>query len=636
MKSNIKIVLVGDQNVGKTTMICSLVSESFNEKVQKVVPEAMIPVQFAASGGNCAIRIIDTADDSKNNKDQMDLEIKHADAIVIVYATDRFDTFMNIRIKWIPLITKLRQSLPPIVIVGNKDDVASDLKEGSKNLTQIEETIQFIKQYYPETVHWMECSAKSMNNIAELLYNAQNLVLFPESQLYHRASQTMTSGCESAFKRIFKLCDRNCDGSLDESELNYFQAKCGHESMDTDVIENLKQFVKGQIDDGVDENGFTEKGFLFMNLLFLEKGPAQHSWLSLRAFHYDDDLSISKDYLYPLVNVPKDHNVAISSEGTIFLKELFERFDRDKDGLLSRADLDLMFSTAPSSSLPFPDDFETYCNTDQDSNYLTLPGFLSLWSMLCYEDYKMVLTYFAYLGSDTMLNNTNLITFIKSREIDNPKQVTRNVFNCFVIGSKACGKSTFLNIFLGKRFSEYYSQSSGYHKLNEVKNPNEFLDGLNNRKGKCDLICLLYEDKNEESFRYALDVYEKIQKQIQQQSKQQQSQPQINYHIPVMFIKTKSDSSAPTSTPTPSSASAINTIDKFFKSNKITPKDFSIVSSNTVYHEIIETIENSGLLQQQQQQKAINSANNTKLLTMVLVGGGIAGFLAFSRFANRK
>lgn len=40
----------------------------------------------------------------------MNMEIRTADAIVIVYSVDRFDTFMSIRMKWIPLINQLRGS----------------------------------------------------------------------------------------------------------------------------------------------------------------------------------------------------------------------------------------------------------------------------------------------------------------------------------------------------------------------------------------------------------------------------------------------------------------------------------------------------------------------------------------------
>ncbi|EGC28722.1 gemA, miro family protein, partial [Dictyostelium purpureum] len=595
-KPNLKICLVGDENVGKTTLINSFILESFMEVTQKVLPEVTIPAEF----GNqiCTTRIIDTHDDGKNGKTQMNMEIRIADAIVIVYSVDRFDTFLNIRMKWIPLINQLRGSnKPPIIIVGNKLDLHQ--VEFDANKSQIEETIQYFRSTYPNTIQWVECSAKTLENLPDLLYSAQTSVFFPERVLYNREENKMTEGCEKALKRIFKLCDHDNDGSLSEEEINYFQTKCGHESMTSDEIQNIQQFVLSKIPDGVDSNGFTEK--VHANIL----------WTSLRAFQYDDDLNLLDEYLHPQINVPPQHNTVLSASGNAFFKALFEKYDSDSDGILSSPDLVSLFSTTPR--IPWEIGFEKHFNTDKDSN-LTLSGFLSLWNLQTYDDYKVTLEYLAYFGSQTEQNNLDMIGFSKSRELDIKNgQFSRNIVNCYVFGEEAVGKTTFLNTFIGKTFSHLYNPTSndsfrvcGHLLKNKYLILNEFVGDkipATELKNKADLVCLLYDVNSDQSFKFIENIYNQI------------KQNQLN--IPILFIKTKTNNA--TTGGSGSSHTDSKVIESFFKSNKnFTPKEFSISSSNSIYHEMMETIINSTYNVPAKQE-------NNNLAKYLLIAGGIAG-----------
>lgn len=516
MKNNIKVILIGDEQVGKSTIINSFISESFSEITQKTLPEVTIPAEF--NNEICSTRIIDTFDDGKNLKNQMNMEIRTADAIVIVYSVDRFDTFMSIRMKWIPLINQLRGSnKSPIIIVGNKLDLVDDKHENNK--VQIEETIQYFRSTYSNTIQWLECSAKTMENLPELLYASQTSVFFPERILYNREENKMTEGCERALKRIFKLCDHDNDGSLSEEEINYFQTKCGHETMTSEEIQNIQQFVLSKIPDGVNSNGFTEKGFLYMNLLFLLRGPCQHTWTSLRSFNYDDDLVLLESYVHPTLQVPPNHNTILSSMGNEFFKSLFEKYDSDSDGVLSSFDLVSLFSTTPK--IPWEIGFEKHFNTDKDSN-LTLSGFLSLWNLQTYENYKVTLEYLAYFGSQTENNNIDMISILNSRELDiKSNQFTRNIVNCYVFGAEAVGKTTFLNTFIGKSFSTLYNATNGNDNFKVcghlLKNKYLILSEYVGEKiptaelkSKCDLVCLLYDCNSEQSFKFIENIYNQL------------------------------------------------------------------------------------------------------------------------------
>lgn len=40
-------------------------------------------------------------------------------------------------------------------------------------------------------------------------------------------------------------------------------------------------------------------GFLFLHTLFIQRGRHETTWTVLRKFGYDDNLQLSKDYLWP-------------------------------------------------------------------------------------------------------------------------------------------------------------------------------------------------------------------------------------------------------------------------------------------------------------------------------------------------
>lgn len=48
---------------------------------------------------------------------------------------------------------------------------------------------------------------------------------------------------------------------------------------------------------GLNQNGLTLKGFLFLHALFIEKARTETVWTVLRAFGYDNDLLIEDRWL---------------------------------------------------------------------------------------------------------------------------------------------------------------------------------------------------------------------------------------------------------------------------------------------------------------------------------------------------
>ena len=58
MRQEVRLVLAGDAGVGKSTLITSLIKESFVEDVQELVPELTLPADVSPEG--VSTKIVDT------------------------------------------------------------------------------------------------------------------------------------------------------------------------------------------------------------------------------------------------------------------------------------------------------------------------------------------------------------------------------------------------------------------------------------------------------------------------------------------------------------------------------------------------------------------------------------------------
>lgn len=109
----------------------------------------------------------------------------------------------------------------------------------------------------------------------------------------------LTEACKKALIRIFKICDIDSDGLLNDIELNNFQSRCFNAPLQPQVLDDVKAVLRKNIEDGVFQNSVTLKGFLYLHSLFIQRGRNETTWTVLRKFGYNDNLNMSKDYLFP-------------------------------------------------------------------------------------------------------------------------------------------------------------------------------------------------------------------------------------------------------------------------------------------------------------------------------------------------
>ncbi|EDV19136.1 uncharacterized protein TRIADDRAFT_34083 [Trichoplax adhaerens] len=543
MKKDVRILLVGDAGSGKTSLISSLVTEEFQDQVPDRAEEITIPADVTPE--KVPTHIADYSEKEQSDED-LTHSLKRANVVCLVYAVNNEESIERITSYWLPFIESAvdPDSKLPIILVGNKSDLAEE--SSMRRILPIMNEHKMI-----ETC--IECSAKELKNITELFYYAQKAVLHPTAPLYASQQKQLTESCRKALTRVFKVCDMDNDGALNDAELFDFQKYFFSTPLQNQALKDVKNVVKkskGSV--GVNDHGITLAGFLFLHTLFIQRARHETTWTVLRKFGYNDDLEFRDDYIYPDLRTGPDCVTELSQMGYQFLTRLFHKYDKDLDGALSPDELRDLFSTCPR--IPWEKDI-IYMITVNSNGWITLAGFLAWWSLTTYRNVSCTLEYLAYLGY-IMGDNVNQLSAIsvtrnKANE-PNRKQLLRNILVCDVVGAPGVGKVIdCLDLLLFFEYCSYIAGRKSEYTINTVEiygqerylavRKLEILHEVNANDPKtasdlvmlsnADAVCLVYSNSDKNSFQYIAKVHKILQSKVTK---------------PVMIIATKSDTPAVT------------------------------------------------------------------------------------------
>ena len=83
------------------------------------------------------------------------------------------------------------------------------------------------------------------------------------------------------------------------------QVRCFSAPLQHTEISGVKRVVQEKLPEGVNDNGLTLTGFLFLHALFIEKGRLETTWTVLRKFGYDNDIKLRDDLIaMPIKRAP--------------------------------------------------------------------------------------------------------------------------------------------------------------------------------------------------------------------------------------------------------------------------------------------------------------------------------------------
>uniref|UniRef100_H2YY21 Mitochondrial Rho GTPase n=1 Tax=Ciona savignyi TaxID=51511 RepID=H2YY21_CIOSA len=516
MFKDIHILLLGEPKVGKTSLILSLVGEEFPEDVPNRVEEITIPGDVTPE--KVPTHIVDYSE-AEQGEYQLCEEIAKANVVCLVYDLADLSTLDKIKDRWVPLIRdcSMHESMLPIILVGNKSDLISDSK--------MYEVIPIMNDF-PEIETCIECSSKTLNNVSEMFFFAQKAVLYPTAPLYSPQDGDLKPESKIALIRIFKLFDRDNDGVLNDDELSYFQKICFSTPLALQALQDVKNVVKKNCPDGIKGGSLTCDGFLYLHLLFIQRGRHETTWAVLRKFGYNGVLQINEDYLHPeLPRAPNDTIPQLTTDARTFLNEVFSKYDKDEDGALSPTEMDDLFSVFPYE--PWGSEvLNTVCTNNK--GWITREGFLSQWMLTTFIDAPRTLEYLGYLGYSALTDcssQADAIQFTSNSTTKLNPENPRDIFTCKVIGVRGVGKSAFLQGLLERSENTKKSKHNqvSVFAVNEVEVKNrepvylllhevDLSDLLAAGEGSfiCDVVCLLYDSTDADSFQCCVEVHKQF------------------------------------------------------------------------------------------------------------------------------
>ena len=152
------LMLLGDGQVGKTSLILRLTGNEFNDSQLTTVGKESYIQQVNLHGYELKMKIWDTAG-QESFKSMSVQVIKNSDAVILVYAINDLNSFKALD-QWLSKLNETTDiSKKPIIIVGNKCDI-----EDSQRQISIEEGKNYAES---KGYHFYETSAKSGQNINE-------------------------------------------------------------------------------------------------------------------------------------------------------------------------------------------------------------------------------------------------------------------------------------------------------------------------------------------------------------------------------------------------------------------------------------------------------------------------------------
>lgn len=454
MPRKIAIAVVGDDRVGKTSLITTATQDRFSDRPPPVLPPTRFSVEHVL--GDVSVVLHDTSSKPEDYS-QTELTFRNASVVVLCFDAHRPRSVNRLGEFWLP---ELQSKAPgvPVLVAACKTD-AGDTFE----LRALVDELDALIQRYDNFEVCLRCSARQLQRVQEVFLHAVNMVLYPMRPLFDKMTHRLQPLCVKALSRVFRLCDRDGDGVLDDTELNNFQMLCFRTSMDPAEMDSVKNVVRQRMSGGLSEGALNFQGFVYLHSLFITRGRLESTWAVLRTFGYTDDLRLSGDVLDHMeCKVLPDSVQELSSAAISFLGDLFDEHCSRPAAVLNMVDLDRLFNTSPDP----PHQGESWNRVGvagSPGGSLTREGFITKWMYLARVNPRYALEQLLYLGFgglDLVVKGPKdpsapAVFDRRCRRRTGKDDVSnRNTIHCYVFGQQGVGKSALLRALAGRRHDE--------------------------------------------------------------------------------------------------------------------------------------------------------------------------------------
>ena len=395
-----------------------------------------------------------------------DEEIKKASVILLVYDVNNNETKRRLDSYWLPKLTELTaDKWIPIILVGNKIDIRPNHFDN-----ELEGLITPLIMKFKQIEMGIEWSAKAYLKLIDVIFWAQRAVLFPIAPLQDPITKELMPDFEKALLRIFRMCDKDCDGYLDELEIADINSTVFSTELQSTHIEGLKQFLAQEC--GEDKysredikKGINFEAFKYLQTIYIKQMKLQMWWMLLEHFGYDENLRVfSKHLVQPQVKhqeaEEKWEGVELTYETVKYLSDLYDNYC-NQDGNMYQNDVETLFMTYPKGT---PWNIENETKVD-NHGWVDKKNWIGLWQKEFSIDYEKAYEMMIYLGYINSFGETiqpKINTRIRS--IQKPSKSC--VFNWYVVGYSSVGKTSFLEMLVKQKFDE--EEKGEYDKINWV------------------------------------------------------------------------------------------------------------------------------------------------------------------------
>ena len=165
MMHSLKVVIVGDSQVGKSCIGFRFVQETFNNQTSPTIGAAFLTKVVQTSFGSVRLQLWDTAGQEKF-KTLTPMYYRSSGVAIVVFSLTQKETFESVK-QWCEDLRNKSAPNTKLVIVGNKNDLV-DERVISKE--QFDEIAKMLKADY-----YTECSALTGDGVAELFQNVAEM-----------------------------------------------------------------------------------------------------------------------------------------------------------------------------------------------------------------------------------------------------------------------------------------------------------------------------------------------------------------------------------------------------------------------------------------------------------------------------
>ena len=292
---------------GKTSLLASFLAGEFASPKLSCLLDQRAP--SAVPGSSLTLHLVDT----EPNDESLATKLNFADVILFGYSTADMATLVGVRERWIPLVSSAVADLSSkkALIVGLKADLSRAEEQETALIAQL-----FVD--FPFLLESVRCSALTGSGVPKVFVRAELNFSYPVAPLFF--NQQFTPSCYRAFKRIFRIYDRDVDGLWSVDEFRSFQESCFGLRLNDEELNLLRDRILRTNPFGFRGECLTLDGLFALLTLYVT--PLTSSvWSVLEDHGYDDDIILD----LPIMSTPSLRNnqvLRLSSSAVGFLTGL--------------------------------------------------------------------------------------------------------------------------------------------------------------------------------------------------------------------------------------------------------------------------------------------------------------------------